>query len=202
MGVYITDTDSEYVNEKEQTQTTTARKQSHCPFVWLKQAFSNHREKREQQYRPRIDAIRKQINKSREKVKRSGECDWQGTTSTEQRRSLWERGLVDGFLWFNGYVFNTSHRYKITTSNPRTGSEKAVVLDFRTPEGREEAFTWWDTKYQAHMEKTARVLNDYKMWEELFQVYIKQHRCNQRELLLKGTGKIVWLKTRLEELPN
>lgn len=200
MGVYTADTDSELLNEKE--QTTLAHKQSRCPFVLLKQAFRNHREKREQQYRPEINEIREQINKSREKVKLFQKGPWQGTTSTEQRRSMWESGLGDGSLWHHGYVFSTSSRYKTTTSNPQTGWETAVIHDYRTPEGREEAFTWWDTKHQRYEEKSARILRRYELWEETFQDYIKHHHHAQRERLLRGYYKINWLKTRFEKLPN
>lgn len=200
MGIIVADTDSELFIEKE--QTTTAHKQSYCPFVLLKQAFSNHREKREQQYRARIDEIQEQINKDRKKVKRSQKTPWQGTTSTEQRRSIWERGLDHSSLRHHGYTFSTSHRYKVITSECKTGKKTSVIHDFSTPEGREEAFTWWETVHQRRKKSSDFFLHSYEKWEELFQVYIKEHQNHQRKLLLKGPPKIIWVNTDVEKLAN
>lgn len=200
MGILVSDTDSELLNEKG--QTITAQKQSYCPFVLLKQALSNHRENREQQYRPRIDEIREKINKNRKKIERSQKTPWQDTTSTEQRRSIWERGLDHSSLRHHCYTFSTSHRYKITTSECKTGKATTVIHDFSTPEGREEAFKYWETKHSERKKSSDYFLRRYEKWEGLFQAYIEEHHAYQRKLLLRGPPKVIWVNTDVEKLPN
>lgn len=200
MGIIVADTDSELFIEKE--QTTTAHKQSYCPFVLLKEALSNRREKREQQYRQRIDEIQERINKDRKKIKRSQKTPWQGTTSTEQRRSIWERGLDHGSLRHHGYTFSTSHRYKIVTSECKTGNKTTEIHDYSTPEGREEAFTWWETTHLRRKKTSDKFLSCFEAWEEQFQVYTKEHHNHQRKLLLKGPPEIMWVTTKVEKLTN
>lgn len=200
MGIMVSDTDSELLNEKG--QTITAHKQSYCPFVLLRQALSNHREKREQQYRPRIDEIRERINEDREEAKLSGKTPWQNTTSTEQRRSIWERGLGESSLRHHGYTFSTSHRYKIILSDCKTGKKTIVIHDFSTPEGRDEAFTWWETKHQQCKGSRDAFLRYYERWENLFQIYIKEHHNHQRKVLLLEPIEIKWVDTEVEQLPN
>lgn len=199
MGLHVADSDSESLNEKG--QETTAHRQSHCPLVLLRQIFREYRERREQQYRPRIDKIRGQINKSREDVKLSrSKGAWHGTTSTEQRHALWEGGLGSSSLKYLGY--GTSCSYKFTTSSVKTGWKEVVVQDFHTPEGREEAFKWLDAKHQRYERNAAYVLHKYDVWEENFQSYVKQHHSDQREILLLGGDKVDWLNVKVEELPN
>lgn len=200
MGVHLADSDSETLVEKP--QSTTAHKRSHCPFVLLRQLCKEHREKREQQYRPRIDEIRGQANETRKKLERCLKGHWHGTTSTEQRRVLWERELDSASLKRFGHRLNKSLRYKVTISNPRTKSTTIVIHDLRTPQGREEAFKWWN---KFHLDKERVVtshLTHYDRWEKKFQEYVDQHHVYQRNFLLRGPDRVTWLKTKVEELPN
>lgn len=201
MGVSIADSDSEVFDEK--VQTTTAPAKSYCPWALFKQLCREYREKREQQYRPRIDEIREQINKNRAKVEAMPPQTWHDTTSTEQRRILWNRGLDSGSLRHHGYKFSTKHSYRITTSTTKAGSKKTVIQDFRTPEGREEAFKWWEAWHLRHRRSAARILALYDDWEEGFQIYAEQHHSYQRKSLLLGRNWVIhWIKTRVTKLPN
>ena len=203
MGVYVADSDSESLNEKGQKTTTNKQsqqsRQSRCPLALPWQVLKKYREKREQKYRPKINEIHEQINKSREKLELAWKGPWQGTTSPEQRYAIWQHGLVSRSLNFEGYSFSTSLRYMITTLNEKTGSKNIVVHDFRTPEGREEAFKWWDARYQRHSRGTAYILHKYGVWEEMFQSYIEGHHSYQRKILLLGVEEIHWSMCKVEE---
>lgn len=200
MGVLLADSDSETLVEK--AQSTTVHKRSHCPFVRLRQLFRKHREKREQQYRPKIDEIRGQANETRKEVEFCVKAPWHGTTSTEQRRVLWERELDSGSFKPGGVRLNKGLRYKVTISNPRTNSTTIVVHDLRTPQGCEEAFKWWDEKHLCYERTATRILTSYDGWEKVFQEYINQHHVHQRIFLLRGPDKVTWLNTKVEELPK
>lgn len=202
MGVSIADSDSEVFVEK--AQTTAAPAKSYCPWALFKQLCRGYREKREQQYRPRIDERREQINRSRAKVESIPPGTWDDTTSTEQRRILWERGLESASLRHDGYKFSTKHCYKITTSSTKRGSKKTVIQDFRTSEGREEAFTWWEASHLRNRRAAARILAVYDSWEEVFQIYAEQHHSYQRKALLQGRDwwVIHWIHTKVTKLPN
>ncbi|KAG6363238.1 hypothetical protein INS49_008334 [Diaporthe citri] len=197
MGVHISDSDSELSNEKG--QTTTAHKRSRCPWILLVQILRKHQEKREQ---TRIEEIRMQVNKDREKIEAGRFRFWQGTTSTEQRRSMWEGGLDPSSLKCCGRTFSTSHTYKLTISSTKSGSVEIVIHDFRTPEGREEAFKWWDARYRRVETYADRTVDLCNSWEETYQKYIKEHHLVDRKILLKGGPKINWTRTKVEKLPN
>lgn len=200
MGVHLADSDSETLVEKP--QSTTAHKRSYCPFVVLRKLCREHREKREQQYRPKIDEIRGQANETRKKVELCLKGPWHGTTSTEQRRVLWERGLDSVSLKRFGLRLNKSLRYKVTTSDPITKSVTIVIHDLRTPQGREEAFKWWDKVHLRNESAATGILTHYDRWDKIFQEYINQHHVYQRVFLLRGPDRVIWLETKVEELPS
>lgn len=200
MGVHIADSDSELFDEKG--QTATAPKRSRCPLILLVQILKDYREKREQKYRQRIDEIRMRINKDRKKIEANRIHCWQGTTSTEQRRSIWEDELDSSSLKHCGLTFSTSHTYKLTTSTIKAGTVGVSIHDFRTPEGREEAFKWWDELHQRNETTAARVLDNFDIWEESYQRYITGHHSIVRRFLLRGGTKIIWRSIEVEELPN
>lgn len=201
MVVHIADSDSESLDEKGQAQTTNER--SHCPLN-LFAHLRNYREIREQPYRSKINEIHWEITQNREKFKVAWiNGPWMGTTSTAQRHELWERGLDFCSLTHYGRKYSTSCRYKITKLNPRTGSEKVVIHDFRTPEGREEAFKYWDKLYRHDEKLVAKLDKFYDSWMSIFQAYIKDHHSSQREVLLLGIKlKVDWCNTKVQELPN
>lgn len=200
MGVSIADSDSEVFVEK--VQTTATPEKSCCPWVLFRQLCREYRDRREQQYRPRIDEIREEINRSRAKIESIPPQTWQDTTSTEQRRILWKRGLDSGSLRHNGFKFSTKHSYKITTSTTSPSSKKTVVQDFRTPEGREEAFTWWEAWHLHNRRHTAIILARCDSWEEGYQIYVQEHHSFQRKSLLRGKDMVIWVNTRVTRLSN
>jgi hypothetical protein len=198
MGVYVADSDSDPLCEK--AQTTTAPKQSNCPFVLFRQLYRKHREKREQQYRTKVDEMREQVNKSRKKVERCLECPWQRTTSTEERHVYWERAMDSGTFEGYGFKYSKGHKYKMT----RTASKNGVYImtyDFCTSQGREEAFKWWDREHRRQGRAIAGYMASFEAWEETFQRYIHQHHSGQRRVLLQGV-RVKWFNTKVEALPN
>lgn len=199
MGVDIADSDSELLDEK--AQPATAHKRSRCPWNLLVQILRGHQGKREQKDRSRIEEIRVEINNDREPVKTRYVSPWQGTTSTEQRRSIWE-GLLDSSSLEHDFTFSTSQTYKVTTSSKNAGWERTVIHDFRTPEGREEAFKWWDAEYQRYDRDAVRILEFYDLWESVYQEYVKYPRSHDRKVLLRGIPPITWCDIEIKKLPN
>lgn len=197
MGVHIADSDSELLDEKG--QTTTAHKRSRCPCILLVQILRQHKEKRDEK---RIEEIRMRINKDRKKLEAKRCRSWQGTTSTEQRRSIWEGGLGSSSLKCCGCTFSTSHTYKLTTPAFKGDSVSIAIHDFRTPEGREEAFKWWDAYYQQGERNIARILEAFDSWEETYQKHVKKHDVADRKILLRGCTKVIWRTTKVDKLPN
>lgn len=196
MGLHVADSDSELLNEKG--QTTTAHKRSRCPWILLVQILRQHQEKREK----KIEEVRMRINNDRKKMEANQCPSWQGTTSTEQRRSIWEGGLGSSSLKCCGYTFSTSHTHKVTTQPIKAGSVGNAIHDFRTPEGREEAFKWWDARHQRYERNGAHILKSYDSWEETYQKYVKKHDVVDRKILLQRVPQIIWCTTKVEKLSN
>ncbi|KAG8165342.1 hypothetical protein KVR01_005617 [Diaporthe batatas] len=197
MGAYTTDSDSEDFCEK--TQTTTAPKQSYCPFVLIRQYRKDRQEKRDQERRTKIENIREQVNKSRKNLKNNQETPWRRATSTEQRREVFEHGVEAGSFRIYGCTYKKGRKCKLTWTSVRGGYSSSVIHDLRTVQGRDEAFKWWDESHARESKAITRSVSRCDSWEARYLEYIKNHDSHLRDLLLKG-DPTRWSRVKVEIL--
>ncbi|KAK2611143.1 hypothetical protein N8I77_004518 [Diaporthe amygdali] len=199
MGVVEGDIDSNYLLEKG--QTTTPNNKPQCSLITsIRQTIHEYRENREEKYRSLIEEIRGLITKDHIEVKRWNPRSWAGSTSTKQRRALWEEAQNSSTVNHGGYTFSKSHKYKITIKSRNTGSKTSLIQDFRTPEGREQAFMWWNERHQGENKTHAALLAGYDKWEKTYQNYIHEYRSAQRWFLIVEAPKTMWADFRVEAL--
>lgn len=182
MGVYVADSDSEQFDEK--TQTTTAPKQSYCPFILFRQYRRGRQEKRDQESRTKIENIREKVNKSRKKLQKLQETSWHRATSTEQRRQAFERGVEAGSFYNRGTTYKKGWVYKLTWTGAR--GKRIVIHDLCGAKGCDEAFEWWDQDHALQRHAIAYYISKCDSWEARYKEYVKKLDSNLRDSLLGG----------------
>ncbi|KAI3396699.1 hypothetical protein diail_11807 [Diaporthe ilicicola] len=199
MGELGSDTDSDFLIEKG--QTTNHYKRWHSPLSLIKQTYRESLKKREQPYRLQIEELRGHMTENREMLRRSqkGYMCWEGSESIHQRYAIWVSSSTPEH---ECYKFSPHHRYRITVSSTEFGPIKTFIHDFRTSKGRKHAFAWLDVTYEMFEKSRVKILCYYDKWEETYQRYIQDHHIKQREILLKGTCRIDWVETKVEQLAD
>lgn len=155
--------------------------------------------------------IRDNIHNDRKKVQRVMES-WKLNRATWQRR---------GEAWRNGedisiteqragrFDFDTARRYRIT-SKGEFSTKTTTILDFRTPEGREEALQWHEAHYLTVSKNVVWYLEHYHRWENDYQEHLflqeksrgRTEQTQLRQVVLKGVPKVRWVRTTAKALPD
>ncbi|KAL1860465.1 hypothetical protein Daus18300_009239 [Diaporthe australafricana] len=200
MCVLDTDGDSDFLDEKDQKISPDIRTRSR--FAVIKQAY---RERREEAHRSKIEEIREHVIKTRKILDKrpmlSCLC-FDSYKSTEQKYAVWQDCQNSHTLEHGCYKFSLNHRYQFTLTNAYDDSTQTVLHDFRTPEGRKEAFEWLDVEYARWRKTRVRLNRHYANWEETYQKYNEELRFWQRIVLLRGSVPIRWRKTFYKKLDD
>ncbi|ROW11003.1 hypothetical protein VMCG_01058 [Cytospora schulzeri] len=161
----------------------------------------------------RIERLRKAIDRDRKDVLES-------MNRWELHRTTWRRRAE---AWMEGedisveerkagrFSYDTAYRYSVTVVGPVSGTQN-MILDFRTPEGREAALEWYESRYEACNRNGRRFLGYYDSWVKEYQDYQELYILNKGQgwadqpslprTVLRGVPKVYWAVATSKKLPN
>lgn len=159
----------------------------------------------------KIEKLRKTIDRDRKDVQDSLD-GWELHRTTWQRRAeAWKKGedISVKERQAGRFAYDTAYRYIVTVVGPISGT-RAVIVDFRTPEGREGALQWYESRYQTCTRNGKRFLGHYDSWEEEYEEYMyilakccdRADQASLRRTLLHGVPRVYWAVATAKRLPN
>ncbi|KUI54098.1 hypothetical protein VP1G_01342 [Cytospora mali] len=178
------------------------------PFSLIRWVWRERRQKRDHQ---KIEEIRQKIDKDRKDVQHSLD-DWELHRTTWRRRArAWKNGedISVKECVAGRFTYDTAYRYMVTLVGPISG-KKVVIVDFRTPEGREKALKWYESRYRTCVRNGKRFLDSYDVWEEEYEDYMdtlekswdRADEASLRRTLLRGVPQVYWVVATAKRLPN